>query len=64
MQSNLQDSKVTLSDSPSSLFYYLFDDWYTSYALVAKKEQQYAAQLGNLVCYFHFDRLALANVAT
>ncbi|KAL9130597.1 MAG: hypothetical protein Q9217_001257 [Psora testacea] len=33
---------VTISDSPGLLFYYLFDDWYTSYALVARKEQQYA----------------------
>lgn len=49
MQSNLQNSKVTIGDSPGLLFYYLFDDWYTSYALVAKKEQQYAARLESLV---------------
>ena len=48
MQSNI-NSAVTLLDSPGLLFYYLFDDWYTSYALVAKKEQQYAARLENLV---------------
>ena len=48
MQSNL-NSKVTLYDSSGLLFYYLFDDWYTTYALVAKKEQQYAARLQSLV---------------
>ena len=53
MQSN-QNSKVTLLDSPGLLFYYLFDDWYTSYALVAKKEQQYAARLENLVISVYF----------
>ena len=48
MQSNL-NSKVALFESSGLLFYYLFDDWYTTYALVAKKEQQYAARLENLV---------------
>ena len=48
MASN-QNSMIKISDSPGLLFYYLFDDWYTSYALVAKKEQQYAARLENLV---------------
>ena len=52
MQSNL-NSKVTMLDSPGLLFYYLFDDWYTSYALVAKKEQQYAARLEDLVSGTH-----------
>ena len=48
MKSN-QSSKISILDSPGLLFYYLFDDWYTSYALVAKKEQQYAARLDDLV---------------
>ena len=52
MQSNL-NSKVTLHDSSGLLFYYLFDDWYTTYALVAKKEQQYAARLQSLVNTSH-----------
>lgn len=47
MPSNL--SNVSISESPGSLFYYLFDDWYTSYNLVAKKEQQYANRLQLLV---------------
>lgn len=48
MTSN-QSSKLHIADSPGLLFYYLFDDWYTSYALVAKKEQHYAARLERLV---------------
>ena len=44
-----QSSNITIADSPSLLFYYLFDDWYTSYALVAKSEHQYAMELEKLV---------------
>ena len=44
-----QSSNITIADSPSLLFYYLFDDWYSSYALVAKSEHQYAMQLEKLV---------------
>ena len=44
-----QSSDITMADSPSLLFYYLFDDWYTSYALVAKSEHQYAMELEKLV---------------
>ncbi|CAF9940867.1 MAG: hypothetical protein ALECFALPRED_008890, partial [Alectoria fallacina] len=43
-----QSSNITIADSPSLLFYYLFDDWYTSYALVAKSEHQYAMDLEKL----------------
>lgn len=43
-----QSSNITIADSPSLLFYYLFDDWYTSYALVAKSEHQYAMELEKL----------------
>ncbi|KAF6234413.1 hypothetical protein HO173_007446 [Letharia columbiana] len=43
-----QSSDITIADSPSLLFYYLFDDWYTSYALVAKSEHQYAMELEKL----------------
>ena len=41
---------VEASDSPSLLFYYLFDDWRTSYGLVSRSEHQYGAHLENLVC--------------
>ena len=44
-----QTTTVTMSDSPGLLFYYIFDDWYTSYALVAREEQQYANFLDELV---------------
>lgn len=47
--SSNQTSDITITDSPGLLFYYLFDDWYTSYALVAKEEHQYAGLLENLV---------------
>ena len=40
---------ITNSDAPSLLFYYLFDDWYTSYSLVARRQHQYGKQLERLV---------------
>ena len=43
-----QSNKINIADSPSLLFYYLFDDWYASYALVAS-EHQYAQLLEKLV---------------
>ena len=52
IRSGLQDiegSEITASDAPSLLFYYLFDDWQSSYSLVAKQEHQYGKQLGHLV---------------
>lgn len=39
----------TMSDTPGLLFYYLFDDWYTTYGLVAKEEQRYSTVLNRLV---------------
>lgn len=44
-----KSSKISIVDSPSLLFYYLFDDWYSTYALVAKSKHQYAQQLETLV---------------
>jgi hypothetical protein len=40
---------ITNSDAPSLLFYYLFDDWFTSYSLVARKQHQYGKKLERLV---------------
>ena len=40
---------ASLGDASSLLFYYLFDDWYTTYSLVARKQHQYNAQLEHLV---------------
>ena len=43
-----QSTVISSTDSPSLLFYYLFDDWYASYALIAS-EHQYAQLLEKLV---------------
>ena len=36
------------ADSPSLLVYYLFDDWYSIYSLIAKSEHQYRVQLDKI----------------
>ncbi|KAF2463191.1 uncharacterized protein BDR25DRAFT_307938 [Lindgomyces ingoldianus] len=36
------------TDSPGLLFYYLFEDWFTTYSLVARREHGYAAELDRL----------------
>jgi hypothetical protein len=36
-------------DGPSLLFYYLFDDWVTTYNFVARKEQPYGPRLDVVV---------------
>ncbi len=56
-----QSSNITIADSPSLLFYYLFDDWYTSYALVAKSEHQYAMELEKLVRLYQHQMSAGTN---
>ncbi|GIC91938.1 uncharacterized protein Aud_008393 [Aspergillus udagawae] len=35
-------------DGPALLFYYIFDDWVTSYALIAKREHKYGVLLDRL----------------
>jgi hypothetical protein len=42
------ESQVSEDSGPSLLFYYLFDDWYTSYALVARYDHQYGKYLENI----------------
>lgn len=37
------------TDSPGLLFYYLFEDWWTTYSLVTRREHGYAAELDRLV---------------
>jgi hypothetical protein len=44
---NFDDS--ALATWPSLLFYYLFDDWFTGYSLVARKNHQYGVRLDRLV---------------
>lgn len=37
------------SDAPGLLFYYLFDDWYSTYSLVIRDKNQYTVKLEKLV---------------
>ena len=52
---NFQDSsapeqgRIKQEDSPSLLFYYIFDDWFSSYGLIAKREHAYGVSLDMLV---------------
>ena len=45
----LAETHVSESDSPSLLLYYLFDDWFTTYSLVARSEHQYGVELDKVV---------------
>jgi hypothetical protein len=36
-------------DAPSLLFYYIFDDWYSAYNLIAQQGHQYEIRLEELV---------------
>ncbi|KAI9713858.1 MAG: hypothetical protein M1820_000588 [Bogoriella megaspora] len=36
------------SDSPGLLFYFLFDDWYSHYSLVIRREHRYQAELNRM----------------
>lgn len=42
-------TSVKSGESASLLFYYLFDDWISSYSLVIKKEHSYSTALEDLV---------------
>jgi hypothetical protein len=37
------------TDAPGLLFYYLFEDWFTTYSLVTRREHGYASELDRLV---------------
>lgn len=37
------------SDAPGLLFYNIFDDWYSSYSLVIRREHRYQAELNRMV---------------
>jgi hypothetical protein len=37
------------TDAPGLLFYYLFEDWFTTYSLVTRREHGYAAELDHIV---------------
>ncbi|KAE8348855.1 hypothetical protein BDV28DRAFT_142567 [Aspergillus coremiiformis] len=41
-------ASIKQEDGPSLVFYYIFDDWVSSYALVARREHQYGVLLDRL----------------
>ncbi|KKK24604.1 hypothetical protein P175DRAFT_0432568 [Aspergillus ochraceoroseus IBT 24754] len=41
-------ANIKQDDGPSLLFFYIFDDWVSSYALVARREHKYGVVLDNL----------------
>jgi hypothetical protein len=45
-------ASIKQEDGPSLLFFYIFDDWVSSYALVARREHKYGVALDNLVLVF------------
>jgi hypothetical protein len=49
-------------DGPGLLFYYIFDDWVTSYALIAKREHKYGVLLDRLVRITFCKRVGRAQV--
>lgn len=49
IRSGPQATDGSLSDAPGLLFYYLFDDWYSTYSLVIRDKNQYTAKLEKLV---------------
>lgn len=43
------EANIKQEDGPSLLFYYIFDDWVSSYGLIAKREHKYGVALERLV---------------
>jgi hypothetical protein len=48
-----EQASIKQEDGPSLLLYYIFDDWISSYGLVARKEHQYGASMDRLVGVLH-----------
>ena len=46
--SQLEDRQSSELDGPGLLFYYLFDDWWNTYALLTKRDHHYGAELNRL----------------
>lgn len=42
-------ANIKQGDGPSLLFYYIFDDWMSSYGLIAKREHKYGVALDQMV---------------
>lgn len=61
-------ANIKQEDGPSLLFYYIFDDWVSSYGLIAKREHQYGVALERLVsdCSIkrHLERSSLKFAVT
>lgn len=49
IRSGSQTPDGSLSDAPGLLFYYLFDDWYSTWNLVIRDKNQYTVKLEKLV---------------
>jgi hypothetical protein len=45
----LDEASVKQEDGPGLILYYMFDDWVSSYRLVARREHMYGALLDELV---------------
>lgn len=45
----LNQARIKQEDGPSLLFYYIFDDWMSSYGIIAKREHRYGVSLDRLV---------------
>ncbi|KAJ5204496.1 uncharacterized protein N7498_005375 [Penicillium cinerascens] len=43
-----EEANIKQEDGPSLLFYYIFDDWVSSYGLIAKREHKYGVALERL----------------
>lgn len=42
-------ARIKQDDGPSLLFYYIFDDWISSYGIIVQKEYRYGGALDRLV---------------
>lgn len=45
----LEEASIKQEDGPGLILYYMFDDWVSSYRLVARREHMYGALLDELV---------------
>ena len=43
------DASIKQEDGPGLILYYMFDDWVSSYRLVARREHKYGSRLDELV---------------
>lgn len=56
-------ASIKQEDGSSLLFYYIFDDWESSYGLVVKREHQYGKALEELVshaCLMRITAIAMS----